>query len=173
VTLSSVFNVHGIFNNGTAVTNGGLDTYGFAFSGNLLGSSATWLGTTFTLGAANVSDAVSGGTITLPSGSFATLKLLATGIRGNQLNQSFVVTYTDGTTTTVEQSLSDWFTPQGYVGETKAVTMAYRVNANGTTGVGPFYLSGYTLAIDASKTVKSLTLPANRNVVVFAAALGQ
>jgi hypothetical protein len=53
-------------------------------------------------------DAVSNTTIPLPAGNYATLKLLGSAVNGKQANQSFVVTYTDGTTTTITQSLSDW-----------------------------------------------------------------
>jgi hypothetical protein len=50
--------------------------------------------------------------------------------------------------------------------------MAYRVNSNGTTDASAtFYLYGYSMAIDHTKTVKSLTLPSNRKVVVLAATL--
>ena len=50
--------------------------------------------------------------------------LLATGVNGNQPDQTFVVTYVDGSTTTITQSLSDWFTPQSYPGEAVAVATA-------------------------------------------------
>ncbi len=43
-----------------------------------------------------------------------------------QPNQSFTVTYTDGTTPTFTQSISDWAVPQGYAGESTALTTAYR-----------------------------------------------
>jgi hypothetical protein len=49
--------------------------------------------------------------------------------------------------------------------------MAYRVTSTGSTPAGTFYLYGYSLAIDHTKTVKSLTLPGNRKVVVLAATL--
>jgi len=171
VNLSASCNVHGIASNGTAVAAGGLDTLGYAYSGNLLGTSVTWSGTAFTLGNPNVADAVSTATVQLPAGSFSTLKLLATAARGNQANQTFTVTYTDGASTVVQQSLSDWAAPQNYTGESKAVTMAYRVTSTGSTPAGTFYLYGYSLAIDHTKTVKSLTLPGNRKVVVLAATL--
>ena len=173
VSLTAVANVYGIVSNGAAVTNGGLDGFGDALSANLLGTSVTWGGTTFTLGAAGTANVVSNTTIPLTSGSFTTLNLLATGVRGNQVNQNFVVTYTDGTTTTFQQSLSDWFTPQGYKGESTAVSMAYEVTGTtGTTSNGPFNLYGYSFALNSAKTVKSLTLPGNRDVVVVAVALG-
>jgi hypothetical protein len=46
--------------------------------------------------------------------------------------------------------------------------MAYRIAPSGATSTGPVYLYGYSFALNSAKTVKSLTLPTNRNVVVFA-----
>jgi hypothetical protein len=97
--------------------------------------------------------------------------MLATGVDGNQPNQTFIVTYTDGTTTTLTQSLSDWFTPQNYTGESKAATEAYRLTSSGASDNRTFYLYGYTLAINSSKTVQSLALPNNSHVVVLALTL--
>jgi hypothetical protein len=96
------------------------------------------------------------------------VKLLATGVNGNQANQTFVITYTDGTTTSVTQNLSDWFTPQKYAGESTASTMSYRLTPTGGQDARTFYLYGYSLAINKAKTVKSIALPKNRNVVVVA-----
>ncbi len=96
------------------------------------------------------------------------MKLLGAGVNGNQARQTIVVTYTDGTTTSVTQSFSDWYTPQRYPGESTASTMAYRVAPSGAQNNGPLYLYGYSLAINNSKTVKSITLPRNRNVAVMA-----
>ena len=172
VSLSGVANVYAIFSDGSAVTNGGIDTFRNAYSSKQLGTSITWSGTTFTLGSAGLADGISSTTLPLPAGGFSTLQILAAGVHANQLNQAFTVTYTDGTTTKVTQSLSDWFTPQSYSGEFKAATMAYRLTANGSPGTnGPFYLYGYAFALNSGKTVKSVTLPANRNVVVLAATL--
>jgi hypothetical protein len=171
VSLGTVANIYGMFNDGSPVTNGGMDTFGNAYSKTLLGASLTWSGATFTLGGAGVADAVYGATIPLPAGNFSTLKLLATGIKGNHLNQIFTVTYTDGTTTAITQSLSGWLTPQNYAGESIASTMAYRVIASGAKGTGSFYLFGYSFAINGAKTVKSVTLPNTRDVVVLAADL--
>jgi hypothetical protein len=170
VNLAAASNVFAIFNNGSAVTNGGIDTFGSAYSANLLGSSVNWTGVTFNLGAAGAASAVAGSTLALPAGKFATLNLLATGLY-NQVDQVFVVTYTDGSTTTFTQSLSSWGTPQNYSGESTAVTMAYRLTSTGAQHAGPFYLYGYAFAIDPTKTVKSLTLPGTRYVVVFALTL--
>jgi len=167
VNLAAVANAYGIAVNGATVPGTGLDGSGNAYSSALLGASLTWSGVSFTLGTPETLDAVSNATVVLPAGTFSKLYMLATGVNGNQANQAFIVTYTDGTTTTFTQSLSDWFTPQGYVGESTAQTDAYRLTPNGTSGAGPFYVYGYTFALNGAKTVKSFTLPKNANVVVL------
>jgi hypothetical protein len=78
-----------------------------------------------------------------------------------------VVTYTDGTTTNITQSLSDWYTPQNYPGESIVSSMAYRITASGAADDRTFHLYGYSFALNSAKTVKSITLPANRGVVVL------
>ena len=168
VSLASAYNVDGIANAGTPVPGSGLDGGGNAYAEALLGTSLTWAGSTFTFGGAETADAVSSTTITLPAGSYAALNILATGVQGNQVNQSFVVTYSDGTTSTFTQSLSDWFTPQNYAGEAEALQMPYRLYSNGTLDNRPFYLYGYSFALNSAKSVQSLTLPNNRDVVVLA-----
>jgi hypothetical protein len=171
VSLSSVANVYGIANNGVAPTQGGLDTHDYAASEALLGASQTWSGITFSLGGAGAADAASQVTVPLPAGSYTTLNLLASAVNGSQANQTFVIAYTDGTTTTVTQGISDWFTPQNYPGESRAVTMSYVLTPTGAQRAGTYYFYGYSFALNSAKTVKSLTLPANRNVVLLAATL--
>jgi hypothetical protein len=194
VNLAAINNVVGMANVGTAATKGGWDNDGYAYAANLLGSSITWAGSTFTLGApapttapvaqtlpmsgtsaaaATISgglpDAVSNTTIPLPAGNYAKLNLLGSGVNGKQANQRFVVTYTDGTTTTIMQSLSDWWgAPQNFPGESSVFQMANLISPTGAMLSHAVYLYGYTFAINSAKTVKSLTLPNNRNVVLLA-----
>ena len=178
VPATTAYNVNGIYRDGrTFPQTGGLDDDGNAYSSNLLGASVTWNGTTFTFGPANNPDAWQNTTITLPAGSFSTLEILAAAVNGNLPSQTFIVTYTDGTTTTLTQSVSDWFTPQGYPGESIILSTAYRNVYNGTKDNRTFDLYGYSFGINPNKTVKSLTLPAvavgtpDNVVVVLAAAL--
>lgn len=171
VSLTASYNVSGITNNTSAVANGGLDGNGYSYSEALIGGTLVWNGIAFNMGSAGVADAVSNATVALTSGSYTTLNLLATGVNGSQAAQNFVITYTDGTTTTVTQSLSDWHTPQSYTGESIAVTMPYRLTATGTQDARAFYLYGYSFTLNSAKTVKSITLPANRDVVVLAMSL--
>jgi hypothetical protein len=166
------YNVQARSTDGRAITNGGLDGSGFAYSASLLGSSVTWNGSSFALGAADGLGAWYNTTIALPAGQYNTLKLLATAVHGSQTAQTLIVNYSDGTSTTLSQSLSDWFSPQNYAGESKAVTMAYRNNPDGTKDNRSFHLYGYSFPINGAKTATSVTLPSNRNVVVLAGVLG-
>jgi hypothetical protein len=170
--LGGAFNREGIVTDGTTFT-AGLDGGNGAYSSNLLGSTVNFGGATFNPGAANTSNDVSAAsqTITLPSGQFSSLRMLATGVNGNQASQSFVVNFSDGTNSTFTQSLSDWFTPQSFAGESTAVTMAYRDSNTGAKDNRTFLLYGYSFALNNTKTVSSITLPNNANVEVLAITL--
>jgi hypothetical protein len=171
VDLSPYYNVSASAVDNLPFTSGGLDALGRSYSGVLLGASQNVSGTVFNLGPMGVSDAASGQTVTLPAGQFTALKLLATGVNGNQPAQTFTVTYTDGTTAPFTQGLSDWYTPQNYTGESQAVTTSYRDNSTGTIDGRTFYLYAYAFTLNSAKTMKSITLPQNRNVVVLAITL--
>jgi hypothetical protein len=169
VDLRDAFNIVGIVTDGQRFS-GGLDGGGDALSGRLLGSSLTAGGVQFNIGATGSANVVQsrGQTIALPAGSFSHLDLLATAVNGNQTNQTFVVHYTDGTSTTFTQSLSDWSSFENYAGESKALTMAYRDQSNRREDHRKFDIYTYTLTLDPSKTVASITLPNNSNVEVLA-----
>jgi hypothetical protein len=94
-------------------------------------------------------------------------------VNGHQTSQTFAVTYTDGTTSTFTQSLSDWFTPGGYSGETTLLAMAYRDVYNGTKDNRTFHAYAYTFVLNQAKIVSSITLPSNTKVVVLAMTLVQ
>jgi hypothetical protein len=172
IDLSTLHNVIGIAGSGDRVTDGGLDANDYAYSATLLGTSIRWAGGTFTLGPAETLDAVSSKTIALPTGHDSTVNVLATAVNGSQANQTFVVTYTDGTSTSFRQNLSDWCSPQNFAKESQVSKMAYRIAPSGATNTGPVYLYGYSFATDSTKTVKGITLPSNRNVVVLAVNVG-
>jgi hypothetical protein len=175
VNLSSSFNLAGIEVDGTTYSGGGLDGWGYAFSSSQLGTRLSFGGANFSFGIAGANDVVStaGQTIALPNGRDSALKVLATGVDGSQSNQTFTVTYTDGTTATFTQSISDWAIPQQYPGETTAITTSYRDYYNGTEQTGKFNVYEYTFVLDSTRTVRSITLPNDAHVVVFAATLTQ
>ena len=173
VDLSKSFNLVAIRADGTTFTDGGLDGGGSAYSGKLLTQARVLNGVRFHIGAQNVDDAIygAGQTIALPSGRFTTLQLLATGIEGDQADQTITVTYTDGSSQKLSQGFSDWYAPTINVNEGEAVAMPYRNTATGTPDNRQFNLYGYSILLDTNKTIKSFTLPDNRNIVVFAATL--
>jgi len=173
VSLTSVYNTPAFYTNGTAFSSSGGIGGGYAYSANLLGPSIIWNNVPFTLGAANANNAVSaaGQVITLPQGKFATLRMLGTAINGSQPAQSIKVTYTDNTTAVISQGFSDWYSPQGYAGETSAMRQAYRNVWNGTPDNSTSSLFGYMLPLTNTKVVKSITLPINANVKILSMTL--
>ena len=174
VTTTTPYNLTGIYTDGTTFSaTGGLDGQGSAYSATALGTSVTWNGYTFTVGPANNPDVWTNTTITLPSGKFSTLIVIATAVdvTATGIVESFTVNYTDGTSTTLTQNFSDWFNPLGFNGESIAKSMAYRNTSAGTKDNRTFDVYGYAFAIDSNKTVSTLTLPATTDVTFLAAAL--
>ncbi len=173
VDLSSDFDVYGIYQDGSKYTTGGIDGLGNSYSANLLTGSRVLNGVLFDFGPANEPNVVacSGQTIPLPPGQFSDLVLLATGVNGNQLSQTLVVHYTDGTSSQVVQSFSDWYTPQNFTREYEGVAMEYRNLDDGTKDKRTFNLYAYLFPLNRNKTVQSITLPDNPDVVILAATL--
>jgi hypothetical protein len=172
VNLSGAFNINpGIVTDGTTFSGGGLDNDGNSYSSNLLGSQVTFGGVQMTLGPANAADAVANATVTLPAGRFSTLQVLAAAVNGNQASQTFTVHFSDGTSQSFTQSVSDWAHPQSFAGEATVATMAHRDQSTGATQTRTVNLFGYVFTLNNGKTVSSITLPATRNVVVLAMSL--
>lgn len=174
----SGFSLNGIAVDGTTFPcTSGLDNNGNSYSATLLGTTVTWNGTTFNIGPTNNADTDadvwSNTTVTLPSGQWNTLTILAAAVNVTNvgITESFTVNYSDGTSTTLTQSFSDWFNPLGFGGESIAKSMAYRDTCGGGEGTGPFDVYGYSFAINPKKTVTTMTLPATRDVVVLAASV--
>jgi hypothetical protein len=171
VDLSSQFNLSGIYTDGSVYSTGGLDGVGYSYSANLLTPSRVFNGILFNFGLANEPDAIAcnGQTVSLPQSKASALLLFATGVLGQQVSQKIVVHYTDATTSQFTQSFSDWFVPQKSSGESEGVAMAYRDFDNGTKDNRTFNLYTYRFALNPAKTVQSVTLPNNPDVVVLAA----
>jgi hypothetical protein len=174
VPLATYYNRAGIYTDGTSFTNpptGGIDGNGYALSGTLLGSSQTWSNNLFNFGPVNATNVISAAnqTIPLPAGNYSRLQILALAVNGSQTSQSFTATYSDASVSAFSQSLSDWFSPQNYAGEAKAVPMGYRNSSDGSSSENnSLYLYGYSLALNPAKTIQSVRLPNNANVIVTA-----
>lgn len=172
VDLSSAYNVTGIYNDGsTFAPAASLDNDGYSFSEQALGIEQVGEGVIFKIGPANAPDVITGKTVGLPAGKFASLKVLATGVNGNQEMQTFTVTYADGTSSSFTQSLSDWAASRHFTGESTAVEMSYRLTADGSKDSRSFYAYAYTFSLDSNKEVRSVSVPSNRDVLVFAMTL--
>src|SRR5580704_7569781 len=168
VDLSTVYNVVGIYTEGTAFpSDASIDHVGNAFPAERLKDTMVWDRVSFSLGPANAPDAVTSRTISLPDGNFHGLKMLAMGVNGDQESQVFRVTYSDGTSTDFSRSLSDWYTPENFSGESDVVVTPYRLDSGGGRDDRTFHLYGYSFALDRRKIVRSFTLPSNTGVVVF------
>ncbi len=172
VNLSSAYNVSGIVADGTkfAIADS-LDRGGYSFSAQTLGQEQVGDEVVFHLGPQNAPDAVTSATVDLPAGRYSSVNLLAAAVEGNQREQAFVVKYADGTSSTFSQSLHDWAQTSNYHGESIAAELPYRATADGSQDGGPFYTRAYSFPLDGSKTVRSISLPDNRNVVVLAMTL--
>ncbi|MGA7158309.1 MAG: glycoside hydrolase family 38 C-terminal domain-containing protein [Acidobacteriaceae bacterium] len=172
VDLSADYNVRGIYKKGSRFDSAAsLDDGGFSLSEETLGAEQVGDEVTFNIGPADAEDAVTSKTVALPKGSYSSLRILATAVEGNQRRQVFTVSYTDGTSSSFTQSLSDWSGSVDIHGESEAVHVPYRLAGDGSTDANPFYLYAYSLPLDPTKQVRSVTLPQNRNVVVFALTL--
>lgn len=157
-----------------------------AYSANQLGlpSAAPYtltpasLGVPFTFGPVNtascgpsttpvvncIDDAVnftsSGVVVTLPAASqtiYSTMIILGTAVNGHHTG-NVVATYTDTSTNLFALTLSDWCGFGGNTYESIAVGGINRINANGTLNGASCNLYAYTLPLDVTKNLQSVTM---------------
>ena len=194
VDLASYCNVDAIAMDGAYIAAGkGLDGNAISISAKLFSvvrnqntslnhpGLLTWRGNLFFLGkpstATNSSNYKTNGvlnsTITLPSGNYSQILVLATTGYGPYSNAQFKVAYTDGSTVTTTRAMSDWVVPQSYAGETEIIEMPYRIRGGTDNGGGistggvssstgtknVTYIYGYSINVDNTRTLKSLTPP--------------
>jgi alpha-mannosidase len=172
VDLSHAYNVTGIYRDGSKFQpKDSFDGGGYSFSSESLGSEQIGDSVVFKIGPANAPNVVTSATVRLPEGKFADLKILAAAVEGNQEAQTFIVNYADGTSSSFSQSLTDWAIAGKFPGESAAVDSPYRLVADGSKDSHDFYANAYSFAIDSNKTLRSISLPVNRNVLVFAITL--
>jgi hypothetical protein len=172
------YNLTGITTGGSHFSgSGGLDGRGNALSESLVSNSIAWNGLTFPIGPANAPDVVqaTGQIITVPAGNYSSLAVLATGTNGNQSSLQFLITYSDSSTVTDTQSISDWAvgtagaTLAGNANQSVALsTPSHNTSSGGTNNsAGPFEVYGYSLAADSTKTIASITLPNDPHVKIL------
>jgi hypothetical protein len=174
VNLTGYYSNYGIGLEGSPSLNGGYDGGGNSLSTTFFGASQTVTagGTTqtfnFAPGGTLNSINASGQTINLPQGKYGNISLLGSAANGPQTNQVFTISYTDGTSQSFTQSLSDWWAPATtFPGESVAISMPYHLDntgAQGTQGTNqPININEYQFALNPAKTVASITLPNDGN----------
>jgi len=173
VPLSSYYNDSGIYDPGTSYSSGGFDHDGYSYSSSTLSGSVVFGGMTFNLGPVGAPDAVYGtgsNPITLPAGQYSNLYML--GAMVNNIDppndtQTFTVTYTDGSTSTLNQNMSDWFNADGWPGEAVVNCAEKRNYQDGSQQSDSVCVYGYDLVLDPTKVVSTVTLPNNSNIVML------
>jgi FG-GAP-like repeat len=187
VPLASYYNVSGIYSTGSVYNTGGFDNDGYSYSTTSLGGTVVWNGLTFAIGPPNAPDAVATPNtdpscrgdncargpalvIPLPAGNFTNLYMLGAMVNNTTASQTFIVTYTDNSTLTFTQNMSDWFNVKGWAGESVINCSEDRNFSDGTNhSIQPdsACLFGYQIPLDSTKTVKSVQLPATRDIVML------
>jgi streptogramin lyase len=104
------------------------------------------------------------------TGSGSLLTLAGAAVNGGQTNQQFTLTFTDGSTATWTQSLSDWCDPSAYANESIISTQPYLNTASGGTDATTNHIYSYGYILPEGKTLKSITLPNNPNVRILGVA---
>ena len=188
ISVPLSYNVSAIYTQGSVYNTGGFDNDGYSYSTTTLGSTVVWNGMTFNLGPPNAPDAVAtqntdpscrGGSCTagpamvipLPAGNFTNLFMLGAMVNNITAGQTFIVKYTDGTTTTFNQNMSDWFNAAGWPGEAVISCQEDRNFSDGTSHsiqADSVCVYGYQIPLNVNKTVASVQLPKTRNIVMLA-----
>ncbi|MGO8671924.1 MAG: protease pro-enzyme activation domain-containing protein [Capsulimonadaceae bacterium] len=170
VNLGPVANVYGLYTDGTSYSTGGIGG-GWAYSAEQVGPVVNWNGTNFNMGPPNVPDVVTSTTVPLPPGQYQSLLMVGGADFGNQAAQTFTVTYSDNSTQTYTQSLSDWAINNNNAGESLVSTMGYRNYGDGSEQAITIYIYGYSFALNSGKSVTSITLPENADVFALGMSL--
>ncbi|ROS78661.1 glycoside hydrolase family 3 C-terminal domain-containing protein [Cellulomonas sp. PhB143] len=164
-------------------TAGNLDGSGYSYSAQALASVGVspgaavpggYGGLVFPKVAAGRPDAVStAGQVVTMSGTGTRLALLGTGTSSEQTG-TLTVTYTDGTTSSATVRLADWYNNNPTPGSVIVATTPYWNRPAGSTNQKDQKVSLYATSVPltAGKQVRTITLPDNPRLHVFATAIG-
>jgi predicted alpha-1,2-mannosidase len=111
-----------------------------------------------------------GQSLALPDGHWATAYVLGATHNGN-VETSAVVTYADGTSASVPLALTDW-AGQPQFGNTTEIPMPYRIRAGQGQDGPPVAIFGTRLALDPSRTPRSVALPGDPRIELYGITLG-
>jgi hypothetical protein len=150
---------------------GNFDGGGWSYDADLLPAAGpvTWGGVTYaapdpTGTAANFVPAT-GQSLLLPAG-FGKLNLIATAYNG-PVTAGLTIGYTDGTYTNAAVTIADWCGTAA-PGTTTALAMPHRIKAGQGVDGPPVNLYAATLPVPAGKQIRSLTLPDDPRINLYA-----
>ncbi|MFI1393677.1 GH92 family glycosyl hydrolase [Streptomyces sp. NPDC020681] len=154
---------------------GDFDGGGWSYDADLLPrpGPVTWNGVTYQATdpsgtAANFVEA-RGQALLLPEGARSSLRLVGASHNG-PVNTTLTVRYTDGTSKDIAVTIGDW-AGSAPSGSTVVLDMPHRIkNGQGVDGP-PVRLFGDSAPLDAAKTLRSVTLPDDPRVEVYAITL--
>ncbi|MDN3267258.1 GH92 family glycosyl hydrolase [Streptomyces sp. MA15] len=155
---------------------GDFDGAGWSYDGDLLPGAGpvAWDGVTYDApdpsgAAANFVEA-RGQALLLPAGSYGTLRLVGASHHG-PVTTGLTVRYTDGTTAELPVTVGDW-AGSAPAGGSVALEMPHRIKRGQGVDGPPVRLFAASVALDASKTVRSLGLRNDPRVQIYALTLG-
>jgi predicted alpha-1,2-mannosidase len=151
---------------------GNFDGLGWSFDGDLMPAAGpvTWDGVTYSApdptGTAPNFVEARGQAMLLPAGQYANLRLVAVSHNG-PVATALTVQYADGTSAQVPFTAGDWAggTPAG---TSVVLPMDHRIKAGKGVDGPPVRLFGQSLALDGTKAVRSIALPNDPRVEVYA-----
>jgi Glycosyl hydrolase family 92 len=112
-----------------------------------------------------------GQSIVLPAGGYAAAHILGAAHHGSA-DDTATVTYADGSTQDVPLRLGDWAGSPAF-GNTDEIQMPYRLKAGQGQDSPPVAIFGTVIPLDASRPVRSITLPNDSHVEVYAVTLAK
>jgi hypothetical protein len=111
-----------------------------------------------------------GQSLAVPAGRWATAYVLGATHNGD-VDSAATVTYDDGSTATVPLRLTDWAGRAAF-GNTTTIAMPYRLRAGQGQDGPPVAIFGTRLALDPGKTARSIALPGDPRIELYAITLG-
>jgi len=154
---------------------GNFDGGGWSYDADLLPAAGpvTWGGATYQApdptGTAKNFVQARGQSLLLPAGDHAAVKLIATAYNG-PATAGLTIGYADGTSSEATITVADWCGTAA-PGSTNVLAMPHRIKAGQGVDGPPVSLFGLSLPIAAGKQIRSITLPNDPRLNVYAVTL--
>ncbi|MFI7546775.1 GH92 family glycosyl hydrolase [Actinoplanes sp. NPDC049599] len=155
-----------------ATAEGNFDGGGWSYDAALLppAGTVTWAGVTYSApapgGTARNFVPAARQTLPLPAVRRGTLRLVAASHHG-PVPGTVTVRYADGSTAATTLTVPDWCNPAGTV----VLAMPHRIKAGQGTDGPPSNLFGFAVALDPGKDLRSVTLPDDPRIQLYAVTL--